>query len=186
LSDDYSWIVDLDANEEEAPALADKVVSWLVANGAVSPHMSRCVLGDEGYAPGPRLADWIGGIDGLESQIRSLSTNGLEVHPDRFVYFSYEEPDEGYQATCPAGHVQDPPETWLAAADEWQAEGRAELRCEECDKGYAITDWSIEPDFAVACLGFVFWNWVELSDGLIEGVSRVLAPHRVVAGMGAM
>jgi hypothetical protein len=186
MSDDYCWIVDLDATDEDSAQLGERVLAWLVENGVVSSGRTDCVLtGGPGFPPGPRLAEWVDD-PGLVVQILRLNLNGMAMLTGRNVYFSYTEPDDGFRAVCPQGHVQEPPDDWQYTVGEWQEGGDPGLHCDGCDAAYPIDRWLIEPDVALGRLGFVFWNWVELSDRLTDSVASLLAPHRVAVGCGTI
>jgi hypothetical protein len=53
MGDWFQTIVDPEATEAEAPALADRVLYWLIEERIVVGERTDCVLGDGGYAPGP-------------------------------------------------------------------------------------------------------------------------------------
>ncbi len=110
--------------------------------------------------------------------MRALAVNGLELKTEKTVFYSV---STDYQAVCPRGHAQTPPEDWMDAVDEWYSStGPALVDCPTCQSPYVLTDWSFEPGFAFGYLGFQFWNWPPfLSRRLIDEVGRLLAPHRI-------
>ncbi|WP_131813221.1 hypothetical protein [Mycolicibacterium fortuitum] len=57
MGDYAQTLVDVDATDEDAPRLKQRVLSWLISEGIVAAELSDCVLGvDEGgYAPGKTI-----------------------------------------------------------------------------------------------------------------------------------
>jgi len=81
MGDFFQTLVDQDADEAEAAALAEKVLAWLVSQGIVEAARTDCVLGASkgGYAPGPQMERWVDDPTEARRLTRSLAVNGLEL-----------------------------------------------------------------------------------------------------------
>jgi hypothetical protein len=179
MGDFFQVIVDRDAGESEAASLAEAVLDWLTSEEIVEADATPCLNGldDLGYAPGPKMESWVPDADQAR-QTRSLRTNGLELVTDKTVFWSV---STEYEAVCPNGHAHVPPEDWLDLAGEWQADGGpALMECPTCHGSFSVTEWDFGHGFAFGYLGFRFWNWpFPLAGELIQGVAKLVAPHRV-------
>lgn len=179
MGDFSQSFVDRDVAAEDAGAVAARVLDWLTAEAIVMATPTRCVLGSDrvGYAPGPSMEAWLDDPDEAP-RVRRLAANGLEVIAQRNVYFSMlGEPEP----KCPRGHTPAIEGDLIGAIDAWyEGESPATLACPECGIDFSVTDWDLEPAFALGNLGFTFWNWPILDDAPLHGeITRLLAPHRV-------
>jgi hypothetical protein len=184
----FESIVDVEATEVEAPALAEKVLAWMVSEGVVVAERTDCVLGSEGgHRAGPRYDAAVtapprsGGVDGVHAEVR------------RGVY----DPGQGgvELVTCPrcaqSDRLQDeqtyePTARWesvVEAIERWYGGGPGELTCDHCRQVIGLNDWCWEPPFAFGCVAITFWNWPLLRDSFVADVVRVLG-HRVVRVAG--
>lgn len=90
MSEWFQAIVDKDATEQEAPALAGKIHQWLVLDGVVVAEPSDCLLGsDAGYCPGPHYEKAVTEPYGA---LLDLRHNGLEIITTRTVFFCLQGP----------------------------------------------------------------------------------------------
>ena len=94
MGDWFQVIVDRDATEEEAPALASSIRDWMISEGIIEARLTDCILSDElGYPPGPnhrKVADAGLGDDYLYG----FAVNGMEIIIGRTVFHSLGSPIE--------------------------------------------------------------------------------------------
>jgi len=180
MGDQFQSVVDPDASEVEAPALAEKLLQWFINEGIVSPERSDCVLGDSGYAPGRFHCKAIGSEN---QHLLRLRTNGLEVVSTHTVFHNG---GLGFELVCEScGGSFDPPQgAWGDAVGEWyDRSGPGLLACPGCQAVRAITKWRHAPPFGFANLGFTFWNWPSLLESFIGEISERLG-HNVTVVVG--
>jgi hypothetical protein len=97
VGDWFQSIVDPEAAEAEASALADRVLRWLVDEQIVASERIDCVLSDRGgYAPGPAYVKATGSPD---AHVLQLRTNGLGVVSTRTVFHNG---GLGFEIVCAA------------------------------------------------------------------------------------
>ncbi|GAB2753856.1 hypothetical protein [Streptomyces bullii] len=209
MGDYFQTIVDLDAGEDEAPRLAQRVVDWLVAEGIVLAEREDCVLGQPlGHPPGPHWeraaaeddADW-------------EPTDGLAVHTGRTVFDGGQDAPEA--VTCPRcatttpldadphdlvpddadGSDQEHPGTagdgvwprFVAAITDWRRTGAAAVDCPACAQPVPLPEWVWADDcFAVGHLGFEFWNWPEFTPRFRTRIAELLDGHRTAYVWGKL
>lgn len=196
MGDWFQVIADVEATEDEAPGLAAATVAWLVGGGIIGAEPADCVLGaDCGYPPGPRYASALTQPDEFLQRLRW--NNGVEICAHRRVFapgqaplgpvicplcgdtVELEEPVTGQLTPCW--------ERFSDALTAWHEGGSAEVVCPSCGQAAGFNDWHWDTGwpFAVAFLGFTFWNWPELSEPFIAEVARHLG-HRVVITGGKL
>lgn len=187
MGDHFQTIVDLDAGPQDAPALAQRVVDWLVTEGIVLAERTDCVLGQPlGHPPGP---NWHRAV--AEDDADWKPSDGLAVHTGRTAFHGGQGGAEA--ARCPrcATTVRLYTEDWDLideawapfdrAIDVWLATGAADVGCPACAAVVPLPDWSWTDDFyAFAHLGFEFWNWPEFTEEFRARVSELLGGHRTV------
>lgn len=194
MGDYFQNIVDVEATDEEAGPLGERLLRWLVQSGIVVETPSDNVLGAErGYGPGPQCAAAVTEPD--QSMLR-LWTNGLHLIERRCVY------DCGQggvgPVVCPwCGErdvLQDPEDyrtydRWddlSGAFDRWLGGDDGELDCLHCRRVVRLKEWRWEePVLAFGSLGVRIWNWAPLADAFVADVARVLG-HRVVVNGGKL
>lgn len=175
----FQTVVDLDATESDAEAVAAAGLEWLVEEGIVAAELTDCVLGAPlGHPPGPRWREAVV-EDGWEP------SDGLKVITGRTVFDGGQ--GEPWFAVCPhcAGRVDlSTGEVWepfREAVDTWNDTGRAAVACPECGRTGDLTAWAWSDNyFAFACLGFEFWDWPEFRPDFLERFARALGGHRTV------
>jgi hypothetical protein len=201
MGDSFRTIVDSFASLEEAPVLADRVISYLIERRIVRPERSDCVLGKKGsYPPGENvgeaLATWtphhIRGtqhIPGdplpLETIIHTLrrwSVNGVEEVVGRTVFHNF---GAGLDVVrCPVCLANQVKADWGDAVGTWyQGDNLAAFRCPSCNESSPIIEWTFDPPWAFGNLGFNFWNWPPMKRGFIDRLSGILG-HKVVVIAG--
>jgi hypothetical protein len=194
VGDYFQNIVDVEATDEEAGPLGERVLQWLTESGVVTGTPSDNVLGAEaGYAPGPRYATAVSAPDGRTLSLRS---NGLHVIDYRYVYDCGQ--DGVGPVICPwCGQrdlLEDPStyrmnDRWddlSEAFSRWLDGGDGELDCLHCSRMVGLKQWRWqEPVWAFGSLGVRVWNWPPLADTFVADVARVLG-HRVVVNGGKL
>jgi hypothetical protein len=89
VGDYFQNIVDVEATDEEAGPLGERLLRWLLESGIVVDTPADNVLGAElGYGPGPRYMAAVTAPD--ESMLR-LRTNGLHLIDGRNIYHCGQE-----------------------------------------------------------------------------------------------
>lgn len=176
----HQTTVDLDATAEDAEALAEHTVAWLVAEEIVLAERADCRYGGRpAYLPGARWSQ-------VTDERRYLESDGLAVVTGRTVFFGPLGSDSS--PICPrcaeaiaAERTRDPIR-W--AMDTWYRTGAAEVRCPACGHPAPLPEWAWEHNcFAFAYLGFEFWNGPRLRCEFIAELGRVLGHRtRVVEG----
>lgn len=194
MGDYFQNIVDVDATDDEAGPLGERLLSWLIESGIVADTPSDNVLSaDLGYGPGPRIAL---AVTDPEDHGLTLWTNGLHVIDKRHVY----DPGQGGigPVVCPWCGKRDvlmDPETaetsdrWdevSEALGRWYKGGDGELDCVHCRREVTLKEWRWEePVLALGSLGVRIWNWPPLAEAFVADVARILG-HRVVVNGGKL
>lgn len=177
MGDSYRTIVDLDATEEEAERLAEKVRDWLVERGIIAPGPGDAEVDDERYAAGPAFGQSLEKPELAGKHEAWSHADGLEVKVGRTVFFAV-----GVELKCRAcGKVVEPDdEAWGEAVDAWyEGDDTVTLPCPECGHEEKLTEWDGPYPWAFANLGFEFWNWPPLSERFVHEVQEQLGGHRV-------
>lgn len=166
-------IVDIVASLEDAPALADRVVSELIRRGIVlSTPVQNEILGQgPRYAPGPNAI----GIATLNEGFQC----GLDVTIERQIYCGGEL---GLNAlicpNCGNSHLPDKL-PWGKAIGEWFEERESGLlQCERCQKRGSASAWQFKPAWAIGNLAFCFNNWF-LKESFVREIEELLG-NRIV------
>ncbi|HEX6685706.1 MAG TPA: hypothetical protein VF062_23220 [Candidatus Limnocylindrales bacterium] len=163
-----------------------EIVKWFSESGVIDARPTDCVLGAElGYPPGPVFTRATAGVD---SELMSWGTNGLEVTVGRSVFHPIG--GELGPVSCPHCSGVIDLEAWSAFSDaltSWHAGGPSEVRCVTCGAAVGFNDWNwpAEWPFAVGFLGFTFWNWPRLGQDFITEVGNRLG-HRIVVTKGKL
>jgi DNA-directed RNA polymerase subunit RPC12/RpoP len=191
MGNHFQTVVDLDATQADASALAARGLGWLVAEGIVSAERTDCVLGAPlGHPPGPL---WTKAVDHQDWE----PGDGLNIETGRTVFHGGQG-DAGY-AVCPhcAGRVDLYTDAWDLiesawepfgkAMDVWQDTGLAAVACPRCGRSGDLTRWAWDYDYyAFGYLGFEFWDWPEFSPGFLDRFSHALGGHRTVVVRGKL
>jgi hypothetical protein len=183
MGDWFESIVDVEATAEEADRLAAEVLAWLVERGIVMAEPTDCVLGGDGYAPGPNYAEAVVEPD---PHLHDLHTNGLSVITGQTVFYSMGVD----QVVCPHcetvvvdHHDQGSWDRFAVSIDGWYSGESGVRACEHCGRPVKLNDWHWSPPWGFGYLGFKFWNWPMLAPGFVADVSSRLG-HRTVAPCG--
>lgn len=185
MSEHAQTLCDVDASDDEAEALKQRLQEWLVGKRIIGPDITNCVLSNEGgYPPEENYGYAIYGRDGGHLD-PPLGVNGLEFIVGRQVYWG----SDLEAVVCPRCRHREsmtPREDgrWDTAfgdaLDEWVAGGGGLVACLECGTMNRLNDWDWGYPWAFGALGVKVWNWYELSPEFIAEVSEVLGGHRVV------
>jgi hypothetical protein len=190
VGDYFQNIVDVEATDEEAGPLGERLQRWLLESGIVVDTPADNVLG---YGPGPRYMAAVTAPD--ESMLR-LRTNGLHLIDGRNIYHCGQEGVGPVVCPwCGQRDVLQNPETYRmndrwdhlsGAFDRWLDGGDGELDCLHCQRVVGLKQWRWEePAFAFGSLGVCIWNWAPLADAFVAEVAQVLN-HRVVVNGGKL
>jgi hypothetical protein len=194
MGDRFQNIVDVEASDEQAGRLGERLLRWLIESGIVVGTPSDNVLGPElGYGPGPRCT---AAVTVFDDGLLTLSTNGLEVIDDRNVYHCGQNGVGPVKCPwCGERDVLEDPETYRmskrwndlsAAFNRWLAGGDGELDCLHCRRVVGLKEWRWEePVYAFGSLGVRVWNWPPLTKTFVADVARVLG-HQVLVNGGKL
>lgn len=188
MGDWFQTIADVQASPQEAEALAAEVRDWLISSGVVSAERTDCVLGaDLGHPPGPRAET---AVD-LSASTVPFGGGGLDIITRRTVFDAGQ--GEPMAVACPycSVTVDLVDESFELDHEAWEPfrevvhgwdEGRdVTIACPSCGRPVEPTAWKWADDyFALAHLGFTFWNWPELRPEFVAEFTRHLAGHRTV------
>ena len=189
MSEWFQTIVDIDATEAQAPALAAATLGWLVKENIVQEVETDCVLAGVGHAPG---RDYASIVTVPDPHLHTLRTNGLRVITERTVFWSMGIE----QITCP--HCASvtrftidhggPDENWEEVSKIigiWYDTGDAAHSCPSCRRLVLLNDWRWQPEWGFGYLGFQFWNWPPITDDFVATLSSRLG-HRTVRPSGKL
>lgn len=164
MGDFFQTIVDLDATAEQAPALAERAVRWLVDEGVVLAEPTEHVPGSgPGHPPGPH---WNRAVTDDPDWDPS---GALAVRTGRTVFTS--GADMPGAALCPrcAWGIPLHEGAWQRfgdAMETWEKTGAAAVDCPACAAAVPVPEWAWdEAPLAFGHLGLEFWNWPEFTDG---------------------
>lgn len=164
MSDNFERLVDVDVAAQSADGLAQRVIDDFWAKGLITGELNEdCVLGGQGYRPGPAIQDLYLPIES-EMPFWKRSTCGVEPEIGRH-FNVYALGPEFDGLTCPACRAvvrySDSFGDGVAnAIDEWSNQsGGCLLQCPECAVGRSICDWACKPPLGFGNLSFTFWNW---------------------------
>jgi hypothetical protein len=197
MSDHFQSIVDRDATLDEALALADQIVGWLVERGIILPIPTDCTLGGTGHPPGPKFHNAVIppyasrlGPDGErirdDGTLLKLRTNGLEVSVGRTVFHA-----GGYgigPICCGCGTRFETLDelSWDDAVEQWyHGRGDGLLACPRCGHTEPVTEWNHDPPFGFGNLGLTFWNWSRLKEEFVAEIGRRFG-HRTLLVHGRL
>lgn len=179
-------LCDVDASDDEAETLKQRLLAWLVSKRIVAPDITNCVLSDDGgYRPAENYGYAIYGRDAGQLDPPWLAANGLQIAVGRQVYWG----GDLEAVICPHCRHREsmtPREqgrwdtAFNDAIDDWLAGGRGLVACLACGADNGLNDWDWGYPWGFGALGVTAWNWDELSPDFITQVSEVLGGHRVI------
>jgi hypothetical protein len=194
MSDNFEMLVDTEATVEEAKAVLRAVLARFRKLGLITGKLNRdCVLGGEGYRPGPAVAD-LYKLKKQESRFWELVTSGVESQIGRgYNEWALGEVCEGL--SCPScGSLIDPfGEPFATAIAKAIGEcvnqsGPAGLRCPNCRQTRSIAEWHCKPPLGFGNLSFIFWNWPPLDSPSwkidVIGIVRESSGHTIIKTHG--
>jgi len=169
MSDSSISIVPKISDYPNHKAKAKEILDWLVSLDIVKPEPSNCVLGsDYGYAisnGGRKVINPIYYFP-IDSMI-----NGLEIVTVRQVFINVTERIE--ELICPNCKMDISNDDW-DYFNEWFEGLTNNLKCPLCKVGTEIHEYKFKPEWGFSNLGFIFWNWQELSDEFIKEFKQKL------------
>lgn len=179
---------------EEAEGLKHRVLERFRELGLIAGEANEdCVLGGEGYRPGPAVSELFK-LENEHFPFWELLTCGVEAKVGReFNYWAYGPSCEGY--SCPRCEAEFGPdeedlqETLSGAIGEWADQsGPALVTCPRCGGDMPITEWRCDPPLGFGNLSFTFWNWPPLNSPAwqidIPAIVRELTGHTIIATNG--
>ncbi|MER6141710.1 hypothetical protein ABT174_16790 [Streptomyces sparsogenes] len=190
MGDHFQRIVDVEATEEEAGPLAERIVDWLVAEGVITRETSGegvySQSADEGYVPGPR---WDRAVAG--SAEAGWPPGPVAVMTGRDYYVGGQGEDEADCAICPRCDAKtvviDYPEEFEAneevwrpfreAIAAWKGTGAGAVACSACGALVPVTEWRFGSGFDLGALAFDFWGWPPLAAAFLAEFAERLG-HR--------
>ncbi|WP_329124544.1 hypothetical protein [Streptomyces sp. NBC_01465] len=187
MGDFFERIVDVEVSGEDAGALAERMVEWMVGEGLIIRELSGdgvySLTVDEGYLPGP---NWQ----------RAVEDPGWEPGPvavvvGREYHVGGQGEDTADSATCPRcdGRVviidypesfEPDDEAWRPFRDAiagWKETGEGSAACPACGAQVPVTAWQFGSGFDLGALAFDFWGWPPLGTGFQAEFARQLG-HR--------
>ncbi len=188
MGDWFQTIVDVEATAQEAEALADATVTWLVDARIIAAEASDCVLGGAGHAPG---TGYLAAVSEADPYLLTSRTNGVEIITGQAVFYSMGAETVGCphcrQAVALSDEHGHPNAAWHELSDSidaWFSEsGDGRRPCPTCRADVGLNDWAWSPPWGFGYLGLKFWNWPPLKPQFLTEVSRRLG-HRTVHPFG--
>lgn len=169
MSDHSIAIVPRQSGFPDSKIKAKEILDWLISKDIVKPTLSDCVLGlEKGYAvsEGARLV-----TNHPEYLPFELITNGLDIITKRCVFDAGENGLD--KIICPDCQKNIVNEDW--DLNPWFNNESDNLICPVCKHETEIHSFLFEPSWGFSDLGFIFWNWPDLTDGFISDFKEKLA-----------
>ena len=176
MGDFFERIVDLEVTADEAGALAERMVDWMVSRRWLLRETAReavySLQVEEGHLFGPDWSritqDW--GADWIPGPVAVIAGRHAH-HPGQ----GDVEPASAVCPHCAATTVIiDYPHQWEAdpvvwqpfseAIDAWQLTGEGSVTCPSCTTPSPVTTWRWPDGFALGALAFDFWGWPPLTE----------------------
>jgi hypothetical protein len=179
MGDRFQRLAAPDVTRSDASAAAARVAAWFQHERSIGTRSSACVLGSKGNRPGPEQCKAVAGGRRAEASFLMLEATGLEVVAAPVVHCTIDPaPFEATCPTCGARCGSDVVHTdRLTRVDAWQrGHDRIDVARPHCARGSDLLAWRIN-HIVLAHLALAFWNWPQLADGLIAGVSRLAGSH---------
>jgi hypothetical protein len=195
MGDYFRTIVDRAVPASAAPALAQRVMDYMIGRRIIQAVRSDCVLRKEfGFAPGENveeaLARWTPAgtpgaplpVDQIVSDLRGLATNGVVEVVGRTVFHNA---GGGLDIVrCPLCLANEVASAWGEIVARWhEGDDLAALQCTSCNESSPVTEWTFDPPWAFGNLGFEFWNWPPLNRNFVNTIAGILG-HKVAVVVG--
>lgn len=197
MGDHFQRIVDVEATDEQAGPLAERIVDWMVEEGLITRQMSGDGVyspsADTGHVPGP---DWRRAV--ADPSDPAWLPGPVAVMVGRDYYVEGQGTDEADSATCPRCAARtvviDYPESFEPDQEAWQpfedavaawkaTTGEASVICRSCAAPVPVTEWDFGSGFTLATLAFDFWGWPPLAAAFLTDFAARLG-HRAVEQTG--
>ena len=164
---------------EDAQALADTLLGWLIEHGIVLPEKTDCALGQSGgYPPGPHAETAIDGAAYLDR----LRYNGLEITVGPKLCISPADFDDALAFACATcgSHTggSDFFERRMVPAIETFLADEAEplIACPTCERKHGLRSYEFTPPaLAAAYCTLTFWEWFPVKN---EFIAKLAAAAR--------
>lgn len=194
MGDFYERIVDVEVAQEDAPALAERMIGWMVAEGLLTREMSSDAMYslqvDKGYVPGPNWAraaeDW--GDDWIPAPVAVIVGRDHHVAGQGADTPSYVDcPRCGTTTTVIDWEEDEDPDeaVWSPfreGLEAWKETGHGSVPCPACGASVPVTEWQYESGFELGALAFDFWGWPPLKDEFVAEFGRQLGHRTEVHG----
>lgn len=200
MSDSFQHLAFDTVLPDDAAAVGDKALRWLIAAEYVSAFKTECAYSEDwlGHTPGPRAAE----IVDVSREFRGLrrpqhtftaeeamadtamgKINGVHVGVGRLVLTAGQNIsglDGGVCPSCKARTAFDDLDDVLSQhAAAWFDREPSDLTCDACGRRSRLEDWDFEPYWAFSEVGLTFWNWPILSERFIAELQQAIGVSRV-------
>jgi Zn ribbon nucleic-acid-binding protein len=172
MSDNVTWIVDLDALLDEAPQLAEQIKAWLIGEAVVSATPCQALGAEHLLSRGAAAAKW----DAFP-HTGHVAMCGLEISIQRRVFHTGDNGIGGIR--CPDCGVTHHPDDlpWSDAVDAWfSGESDHSMTCPACRASASIVAWEFDPAWGFGNLACGFWNW-PIANQLLTEIATITG-HR--------
>lgn len=161
----------------------ERLDSWLVDVGVLSPDLTDCVLGHPlGHPPGPSYRRAVGGV----GAVPRLWTNGGHVSTGRRAHWGGDVDGLACGQCGQLEEVTSDGERWqqifMSTIAEWMEGGDGTITCLGCGARNELSDWHWGGrPWGFGEVSVEFWNWEPLAPSFIGDVALVLGnPVRYV------
>jgi len=167
MSDSYQALIDWDATAQTASALADRAIGALIEQNIILADPNPdCVLGTNGYPPGPALRG-LYDLGEHECCYWDLATNGVEVTVGRWInMFAIPMLEWIVCPHCEAKYRLERQfgDRFGEEIGRWLKEYETSaIVCESCGEGSRVDKGQAKPHLGFSILTFQFWNWPSLN-----------------------
>ena len=172
MSDNVTWIVDLDVSLEDAPKLAERVTAWLIVQSVVTATPCRLAGADHLLSRGASAAAW-----DAYPQISPVLMCGLVVITQRRVFHTGDNGIDSIRCSdCGVSHNPDEL-PWSDAVGSWFEDDTNHcMTCPDCGARRSIVEWEFDQPWGFGNLAFGFWNWA-INDQMMVEISAITG-HR--------
>lgn len=175
MSDNCQSIVDIDVTQQDAPAAAERLRSWLLRQGVIDQKTGNNVATHApGHFPGSNLGQCFDHVaDDTIAQLRTLAWCGVAITVGRAVF---DTGGNGVQLVCDSCAIEiTDDEAYMDAAGKWaEGHGTTAYACPSCGFTQPVSTWSGPFVFGLGCMAVEFYNWPPLNERFIESVAQVL------------
>jgi hypothetical protein len=186
MGDHFQAIVDPRVALEEAPHLANHLVTWLAGRGVISSMQDE----EGGYPRGPEAlsiclqpspTDDRGFVPAPPPPLffHLQVVIGRLTHPDNLGAFAPSS------VACPkcGRELEEVDPDWMTAAQGWMAgDNESALGCPGCGGTAPVSGWVYRFGYGFGNLAFRFWNWPRLAPTFKAEVERELGHPVLLIG----